>query len=79
VHISKGFWNSNGGYEYPLANIAASLAIAGSGAGAYSVDAIAPVPILSDPHVAWLIVVVSVLGALLTLAVRRAPKPVSAS
>src|ERR1700674_339262 len=39
VHISKGFWNTNGGYEFNLANIAASLGLAVAGGGLYSLDA----------------------------------------
>lgn len=78
VHISKGFWVSNGGYEYNLANISASLAIAAAGYGAYSLDAIAPLAVLSEANVAWIVFAVVVAGALLTLIVRRAPKTASA-
>ena len=38
VHWSKGFFASNGGYEYALALFAASLALVFSGAGRWSVD-----------------------------------------
>jgi putative oxidoreductase len=38
VHWSKGFWSSNGGYEYNLALIAGSVAIAAIGPGRYSID-----------------------------------------
>jgi putative oxidoreductase len=78
VHISKGFWMTNGGYEYNLANIAAALALAAAGPGEYSLDAIAPLAVLSQSNVAWIIFAVIVAGALLTLAVRRAPKPATA-
>jgi putative oxidoreductase len=39
VHIKKGFWNTNGGYEFPLLIIAAALALALAGPGPWSVDA----------------------------------------
>ena len=39
VHWSKGIWVSNGGVEYPLTNLAAALALALIGPGAYSLDA----------------------------------------
>jgi len=78
VHISKGFWMTNGGYEYNLANIAVALALAAAGPGEYSLDAIAPLAVLSQPNVAWIVFAVVVAGALLTLVVRRAPKPASA-
>ncbi len=38
VHWHKGFWNSNGGFEFPLANLAAAIAVAFIGPGAYSLD-----------------------------------------
>ena len=38
VHWSKGFFASNGGYEYALALLAASVALVLSGAGRLSVD-----------------------------------------
>ena len=38
VHFAKGVWNSGGGYEYNLVLIAAVFALAGAGAGAWSLD-----------------------------------------
>ncbi|HUX38286.1 MAG TPA: DoxX family protein [Rectinemataceae bacterium] len=40
LHIKKGLWNTEGGYEYNLLIIAASVAIALSGPGSFSLDAI---------------------------------------
>ncbi|HUX41535.1 MAG TPA: DoxX family protein [Rectinemataceae bacterium] len=40
VHIKKGLWNTNGGYEYPLLVIAGALALALTGPGAISLDAV---------------------------------------
>lgn len=40
VHKGKGFWNTNGGSEFPLLIIGSSIALALTGAGAYSVDAL---------------------------------------
>ncbi|HEY8529476.1 MAG TPA: DoxX family protein [Paenibacillaceae bacterium] len=39
VHIPKGFWNSNGGYEFNLVLVAVTVGVALTGAGAYSLDA----------------------------------------
>lgn len=36
VHLSKGPWNSDGGYEYPLTLIAVALFLAANGPGAYT-------------------------------------------
>jgi len=40
VHLAKGFFVSDGGAEYNLVIIAASAALAFTGAGAYSLDAV---------------------------------------
>lgn len=41
VHASKGLWGQNGGYELTLVYGAAAAVLALTGAGAYSVDALA--------------------------------------
>ena len=38
VHVSKGVWNTNGGFELPLVNGAVAAALALAGPGSYSVD-----------------------------------------
>jgi putative oxidoreductase len=38
VHAPNGIWNTNRGYEYNLVMIAAAFALAGIGAGAWSLD-----------------------------------------
>ena len=75
VHISKGFWNTNGGYEFNLANIAGALALAATGPGVYALDAIAPLPILANPNAAWIVFAIAIAGALLSVAARRPLKP----
>ena len=40
VHWSKGFWNSQGGYEYNLVLLAVAVAIGIMGAGQFSLDAL---------------------------------------
>ncbi|OUM97779.1 MAG: oxidoreductase [Paenibacillaceae bacterium ZCTH02-B3] len=44
VHTPKGFWNSNGGYEFNLVLIAAAVGVALTGAGAWSLDAVLGIP-----------------------------------
>jgi putative oxidoreductase len=39
VHLGKGFWNHNGGYEYPLVLALVSMFFVAYGAGPYSIDA----------------------------------------
>jgi putative oxidoreductase len=38
VHLSKGFWNTNGGYEFPLTLATVAVAIAAIGPGRFSID-----------------------------------------
>jgi putative oxidoreductase len=38
VHLPKGLWTQNGGFEYPLVNATIGTALAFTGAGAYSLD-----------------------------------------
>ncbi len=40
VHFQHGFWNTSNGYEFNLVLIAVLVAIALTGAGAYSLDAL---------------------------------------
>jgi putative oxidoreductase len=40
VHLEKGFFNTNGGYEYPLVLATAALSVVATGPGAFSVDAL---------------------------------------
>ena len=41
VHVGKDFFAQNGGYEYPLVLAAAALALAFTGPGSLSIDALA--------------------------------------
>jgi putative oxidoreductase len=38
VHLPKGIWNANGGYEFNLVMVAAAFALAGVGPGEWSLD-----------------------------------------
>ena len=38
VHLPKGFWNSNGGIEFPLSLAAGVVALAGTGSGSASLE-----------------------------------------
>jgi putative oxidoreductase len=72
VHLSKGFWNSNGGWELPATNIAAAIAFATLGYGAISVDANVPaLAVLHQPAVVWSVLGLSVIGAIGNLLVRK--------
>jgi len=38
VHLSNGFWNGNGGYEFPLTLAAVVVSVAATGPGRFSID-----------------------------------------
>ncbi len=63
VHGPKGFWNSKGGFEFNLINIAAALTLALTGYGAYSLDAVLGTA-LPEPVVLLVGLVVVILGVL---------------
>jgi putative oxidoreductase len=69
VHLPKGFWNRNGGVEYPLSLAAGVVALAGTGPGSVSLDAALGLSYSAEVRV-WLIVV-GILGALVGLAISR--------
>ncbi len=70
VHWANGFFAQANGYELPLTNATAALALAFAGPGAYSLDAlfgIGPV----DGTTTWIIVGVAVLLGFANLGARR--------
>jgi putative oxidoreductase len=79
VHLPKGFWGQNGGYELPLVYGAVALALAFAGFGAYSLDHALGIAPLADPTQTWIAIAIAVAIALLNVAARRgaAPAPIS--
>ena len=76
VHWAKGFWNANGGWEFPIALAAGVVAIALTGPGAISLDAVLGLALAEPLQLA--LVVLAVLGALTALAIARRPSPTPA-
>ncbi|MHB8508952.1 MAG: DoxX family protein [Candidatus Dormibacteria bacterium] len=74
AHWPKGFWAAKGGYEFPLTNAAAAVAIAFAGPGRFSLDS--ELGIALSRGTAGIITLVFVLGVVTGLATRRtAPAP----
>jgi putative oxidoreductase len=75
MHWAKGFWNTQGGYEYPLVLGGVALGLAFAGPGAWSIDEHAPLGVLYQPIVIWIVVAVALAVALVAIMMRRAPRP----
>lgn len=69
-HLAKGFWNHNGGIEFPLSLLGGALAVTASGAGAISLDAAAGIAFADQ--VRGIILLVALVGALVAMVLRPA-------
>lgn len=77
VHWPHGFFALSNGIELPSLYLTAALALAFSGAGAYSLDGLFGLATLSQPATAWLAIAVAIGLAVANVALRRpAPAPV---
>ncbi|HUZ50567.1 MAG TPA: DoxX family protein [Candidatus Dormibacteraeota bacterium] len=74
VHVPKGWFAQNGGVEMNLLYIAGGLALAFGGYGAYSLDRVFGLNVLSDPMQIWIALAVAAVLAALNLLARRVPK-----
>jgi putative oxidoreductase len=75
AHWAKGFWNRDGGYEFPLALAAAAIAVGLIGPGALSADA--ALGFMPPPEVGLLLIVVGLAGGALSysLSLLSGPAP----
>ena len=73
VHRSNGLFAMTNGMEVPLLYTAGAIALALTGPGAYSLDALFGLQSLWTPVVAWAAIAAGVLGGVANLLVRRAP------
>jgi len=74
VHLPRGFWNKNGGIEFPLQLLAGALLIVATGPGAIAIDPAVGLEFGVWWRVAFL--VVAVIGALAAMAIARPlPQP----
>jgi putative oxidoreductase len=77
VHWTKGFWNTGGGIEFPLVNLATALGLALTGPGVYSLDA-ALGTALPEPVSILVGLALVILGAAAAEISRRTPAQVEA-
>jgi putative oxidoreductase len=71
VHLKNKFFAMANGMEFPFLYAAAGVSIAFTGAGAYSCDAAMGLGFVNDKYIVSGILLLSVLGAGVTLALRR--------
>ncbi len=73
VHLSRGFWAKDGGYEFNLALLASATALALTGPGMYSLDQALGIR-LPEP-LTLLVASIGVIGGLIATLAFRGPKP----
>lgn len=74
VHWPNGFWNGKRGYEFNLVIVASAIAIALTGPGALSLDALLRLRI-PEPSAIIVLAVATIAGVAATLASRRRTDP----
>jgi len=74
VHLPHGFWNTKGGVEFPLTNIAAALGLAFTGPGKFSIDTLTGLS-LPEPIILSIGLVLVIIGVVVSQVTRsRTPK-----
>jgi len=71
MHVKNGFFAMNNGIELPFLYAVAAVAIAFSGGGAFSLDALLGLGFLHEPYVVMGALVLAVFGAVVTLSLRH--------
>ena len=73
VHLRNGVLASSNGVELPLLYATGALALAFTGFGGYSLDAVLGLSSLWTPAIAELVVLLGIIGGAANLAMRRTP------
>ncbi|HEU4524530.1 MAG TPA: DoxX family protein [Gemmatimonadales bacterium] len=73
VHWSGGLFAMTNGVEVPLLYATGAIALALTGPGAYSLDALLGLEALWTPDLAWAAIAAGIVGGLVNLLVRRTP------
>jgi putative oxidoreductase len=74
VHLKGGFFAATNGIEMPFLYAAAALGLLLSGGAKYSLDTEFGLTFLGQPYVVVGLFVLAIVGAIVTLAVRRQPQ-----
>jgi uncharacterized membrane protein YphA (DoxX/SURF4 family) len=75
VHLKNKFFAMANGIEFPFLYAAAAVSLALTGAGAFSLDAAIGLGFLNDAYVVGGVLILAVLGAAVTLGLRRNTQP----
>jgi len=78
VHRGHGLFAMTNGIEVPLLYAAGAAALALTGPGAYSLDALLGLTTLWTPEVSWAALAIGIVGGVVNLAIRR-PAPATAA
>ena len=73
VHVGNGLLSTSNGVEVPLLYAGSALALALTGPGPYSVDALLGLTPVWTPRVDWLVLAIGVVGGVMNLVLRRRP------
>jgi len=76
AHLPKGFWSTNGGYEYPLSLAAGVIAVTFIGAGSISLDHAFGLAFSDSVRAGFLLI--GLLGGLVALGASRIAQPATA-
>jgi putative oxidoreductase len=71
VHLKNGFFAMGNGIELPFLYAASAVAVAFTGAGRFSMDGLFGLTLFTEPSVVAGILVLAVIGAWVTLGLRR--------
>jgi putative oxidoreductase len=75
VNLKNGFFAVHQGIEMEFPYAASALGIAFTGPGVFSLDAVLGLRLLGGPYVTGGLLMLALIGAGITLAIRRQPKP----
>jgi putative oxidoreductase len=71
VHLKNGFFAMSNGFELPFLYAVAAFALAFTGPGVFSLDALLGLTRLSQPYLVAGVLALSIIGSVLTLGSRR--------
>ena len=78
VHWHNGLFAASNGIEVPLLYAVGAVALALTGPGLYSLDALVGLTFVRTPELGWIAIAAGIVGGLVNLALRQLPERVAA-